>query len=194
MLLHCSVSQSHPIAIVSLLRRFFEWRYFSGLCGISLFSVTILICTTDGSLYRKLQADSPDPARYRDWVAAHDKSTSSSSTTISVSDPAESGMLSQPSERSASGTAQHDDHIAAVTAAPEPAYPASFARIVGLIVSGQPVPGVQPVPDTVLSGHESASSARRRPKPWEIGSPPQSGSHDDAEGLSSLAQTTTPPA
>ncbi|KAJ5189780.1 hypothetical protein N7491_008176 [Penicillium cf. griseofulvum] len=50
---------------------------------------------------------------------------------------------------------------------PEPAYPSSFAHIVELITTGQPIPGIQDIPDTVLSGHDISSEKPRRLKPWE---------------------------
>ncbi|KAJ5164688.1 uncharacterized protein N7500_006518 [Penicillium coprophilum] len=50
---------------------------------------------------------------------------------------------------------------------PEPAYPSSFAHIVELITTGQPIPGIQDIPDTVLSGHDISSEKPRRRKPWE---------------------------
>jgi len=49
----------------------------------------------------------------------------------------------------------------------EPAYPSSFSHIVELITTGQPIPGIEDIPDTVLSGHEKPSTAERRRKPWE---------------------------
>ncbi|KAJ5134095.1 hypothetical protein N7448_000884 [Penicillium atrosanguineum] len=50
---------------------------------------------------------------------------------------------------------------------PEPAYPSSFAHIVELITTGQPIPGIEQIPDTVLTGHDTASEKPRRLKPWE---------------------------
>ncbi|RAL07320.1 DUF5572 domain-containing protein [Aspergillus homomorphus CBS 101889] len=49
----------------------------------------------------------------------------------------------------------------------EPAYPSSFAHIVELITTGQPIPGIQQVPDTVLSGQDTPSTKSKRRKPWE---------------------------
>ncbi|MBE7181212.1 MAG: hypothetical protein INR71_08390 [Terriglobus roseus] len=46
-------------------------------------------------------------------------------------------------------------------------YPSSFARIVELITTGQPIPGIKQIPDTVLSGQSSRSTAAARRKPWE---------------------------
>ncbi|KAB8265464.1 hypothetical protein BDV32DRAFT_116589 [Aspergillus pseudonomiae] len=49
----------------------------------------------------------------------------------------------------------------------EPTYPSSFAHIVELITTGQPVPGIQQIPDTILTGHDTPSTKPRRRKPWE---------------------------
>ena len=49
----------------------------------------------------------------------------------------------------------------------EPLYPTSFAHIVELITTGQPIPGIQDIPDTVLTGHDISSEKPRRKKPWE---------------------------
>ncbi|KAL4903541.1 hypothetical protein BDW74DRAFT_41414 [Aspergillus multicolor] len=52
-------------------------------------------------------------------------------------------------------------------ASQEPAYPNSFAHIVELITTGQPIPGIQQIPDTLLTGQGAASARPRRLKPWE---------------------------
>lgn len=49
----------------------------------------------------------------------------------------------------------------------EPSYPSSFAHIVELITTGQPIPGIQQIPDTVLTGHDTSSEKPKRLKPWE---------------------------
>lgn len=51
----------------------------------------------------------------------------------------------------------------------ETPFPSSYARIVELILSGKPIPGIRDIPDTLL-GTEAASkpSAQSRRKPWEI--------------------------
>ena len=51
--------------------------------------------------------------------------------------------------------------------AKEPAYPSSFARIVELITTGQPISGIQQIPETVLTGHDTSSAKPKRRKPWE---------------------------
>lgn len=53
------------------------------------------------------------------------------------------------------------------TSAQEPTYPSSFAHIVELITTGQPIPGIQQIPDTVLTGHDTSSEQPKRLKPWE---------------------------
>lgn len=56
----------------------------------------------------------------------------------------------------------------------EPAYPSSFAHIVELITTGQPIPGIQEIPDTVLTGHDISGVKPRRRKPWEKDDVPSS--------------------
>ena len=50
---------------------------------------------------------------------------------------------------------------------PSAPYPTTFSEIVELIMSGQPIPGIKDIPDTVLEGRDSRQTASRRPKPWE---------------------------
>ncbi|KAF2085808.1 hypothetical protein K490DRAFT_17245, partial [Saccharata proteae CBS 121410] len=50
---------------------------------------------------------------------------------------------------------------------PEAPYPTSFAQIVELITTGQPIPGIKEVPDTVLEGQGTEPVAAKRKKPWE---------------------------
>ncbi|KAE8348858.1 hypothetical protein BDV28DRAFT_142549 [Aspergillus coremiiformis] len=49
----------------------------------------------------------------------------------------------------------------------EPSYPSSFAHIVELITTGQPIHGIQQIPDTILAGHDTLSMKPKRRKPWE---------------------------
>lgn len=49
----------------------------------------------------------------------------------------------------------------------ETPYSSNYQQLVELIVSGQPVPGIKQIPDTVLADQKSESSARSRTKPWE---------------------------
>ncbi|KAL2350462.1 hypothetical protein BJ546DRAFT_858301 [Cryomyces antarcticus] len=46
-------------------------------------------------------------------------------------------------------------------------YPTSFAHIVDLITTGQPIPGIKEIPPTILEGQGTQSSTSRRKKPWE---------------------------
>lgn len=50
---------------------------------------------------------------------------------------------------------------------PPAPYPTSFAHIVELITSGQPVPGIKDIPSTVLEGQGTQPEKARRKKPWE---------------------------
>ncbi|KAF2811722.1 uncharacterized protein BDZ99DRAFT_279854 [Mytilinidion resinicola] len=62
------------------------------------------------------------------------------------------------------------------SAGPEPAapYPTSFAHIVDLITTGQPIPGIKEIPNTVLEGQGTSASQPRRKKPWEKDTSPPS--------------------
>lgn len=72
-----------------------------------------------------------------------------------------------PTEGQATAPAAPAVADASAAAAGEPAYPSSFAHIVELITTGQPIPGIQEIPDTVLEGHDISSEKPRRRKPWE---------------------------
>lgn len=50
---------------------------------------------------------------------------------------------------------------------PPAPYPTSFSEIVELITSGEPIPGIKEVPDTVLEGQSSQPTTVKRKKPWE---------------------------
>jgi hypothetical protein len=63
---------------------------------------------------------------------------------------------------------------------PPAPYPTSFAHIVELITSGQPVPGIKEIPNTVLEGQGTESVKARRKKPWE---------KDEAEGTAQASAT-----
>ena len=68
------------------------------------------------------------------------------------------GLSTSGEDPALSGTQRHSQ---------EPSYPSSFAHIVELITTGQPIPGILDIPDTVLTGHDTASTKPRRRKPWE---------------------------
>ncbi|KAI9776431.1 MAG: hypothetical protein M1835_005516 [Candelina submexicana] len=55
----------------------------------------------------------------------------------------------------------------ATSSDPNAPYPTTFAEIVDLISTGQPIPGIKDIPDTVLAGKETHSTAVKRKKPWE---------------------------
>ncbi|KAJ5495597.1 hypothetical protein N7539_000713 [Penicillium diatomitis] len=92
-----------------------------------------------------------DFAAYKAWLNTGPAKTASVHALPEVSDEPSaetSGEISRPS-------------------APDPAYPNSFAQIVELITTGQPIPGIEQIPDTVLEGHDISSEKPRRRKPWE---------------------------
>ncbi|KAJ5263705.1 hypothetical protein N7478_011310 [Penicillium angulare] len=97
-------------------------------------------------------------AAYKSWLAS--------------STPSESQQPTQATDESDTS----GNEKAATT---EPAYPSSFAHIVDLITTGQPIPGIEQIPDTVLTGHEISSEKPRRRKPWEKDGAEQS--HNEPE-------------
>ncbi|KKZ60836.1 hypothetical protein EMCG_04484 [[Emmonsia] crescens] len=64
----------------------------------------------------------------------------------------------------------------------EPTYPTPFAHIIDLITNNQPIPGIQDIPDTVLTGKDKPSVAARRRKPWEVVDSTISGNDTSNEG------------
>lgn len=51
---------------------------------------------------------------------------------------------------------------------PPPPYPQSFSHLVELITTGQPIPGLKVVPNTLLTGQGSKAVESKRKKPWEV--------------------------
>ena len=43
----------------------------------------------------------------------------------------------------------------------------SFSQVAEMIASGRPIEGIRDIPDTLLVGQASSSTARERKKPWE---------------------------
>lgn len=43
----------------------------------------------------------------------------------------------------------------------------SFAEVMELVQSGQPIPGIKDIPDTVLEGKGTEAAKPERQKPWE---------------------------
>lgn len=54
---------------------------------------------------------------------------------------------------------------------PPAPYPTSFAHIVELVTTGQPIPGIKDIPSTVLTGQGSQATQTKRRKPWEKDAP-----------------------
>ena len=113
---------------------------------------------TDTYISTRKESLSPplDFAAYRTWLASNAVAVQSSENTSQTQQDS-SNQTSEPSP---------PDPIA-LSGPQEPTYPSSFAHIVELITTGQPVPGIQQIPDTILTGHDTSSAKPRRLKPWE---------------------------
>ncbi|KAL5001408.1 hypothetical protein BDV10DRAFT_5362 [Aspergillus recurvatus] len=99
-----------------------------------------------------------DVATYKSWLETRRVSSASVDDSREIDSSAMSApLLSGITNTVSTSTSQ------------EPAYPTSFAHIVELITTGQPVPGIQQIPDTLLTGQGAASAKPKRLKPWEKG-------------------------
>ncbi|KAI4258158.1 MAG: hypothetical protein LQ352_001315 [Teloschistes flavicans] len=73
-------------------------------------------------------------------------------------DPQTSGMSIEKSDATVSQQSERQ---------PSAPFPSSFSQIVDLITKGEPIPGIKEIPDTLLTGQESAPIEAKRMKPWE---------------------------
>lgn len=117
-------------------------------------------------LHRKKNLTPPlDFSAYRNWLRSPSALAQSSNGTQEQGSKSqdEFPLKTETVSSSQTGTESKPDG----TTTSEPAYPSSFAHIVELITTGQPVPGIQEIPDTVLTGQEAPSTREKRRKPWE---------------------------
>lgn len=102
---------------------------------------------------------------YQTWRSRQPPSLANGlSVTASASDPSvmsNSSPKFNPTSRDGIDTTRGD------VESPAP-YPTSFSQIVELITSGEPIPGIKEVPDTVLEGQASQPTTAKRKKPWEM--------------------------
>lgn len=116
-------------------------------------------------LCRKENLSPPlDFPAYRNWL----RSTPASSGLSNEAQGLNGKLQNEPSEKVQTTSSQQGvESKPQTTTSAEPTYPSSFAHIVELITTGQPVPGIQEIPDTVLTGQEAPSTLEKRRKPWE---------------------------
>jgi guanyl-specific ribonuclease Sa len=102
-----------------------------------------------------------DFAAYRNWLESTQGANSSIENEVAENTPHQRNI---PATDTHSSTEPMSQASAPVQ---EPAYPSSFAHIVELITTGQPIPGIQQIPDTILAGYDTPSTKPKRRKPWE---------------------------
>ena len=95
---------------------------------------------------------------YQDWHARQ-----GSSENMSVKD----GMFQETTSVASKSLDEPEPSASNLSETPS-AYPLSFNRIVELITTGQAVPGIKEIPDTVLEGQASQAVQSVRKKPWEL--------------------------
>ena len=140
---------------------------------------------------RKQNLSSPiDWVAYKSYLEAHPPSPSSipsrppetdhepsASTTTSNSTPTSTPppAAAAPATSTATATA---------TSTPPAPYPLSFNHIIDLISRNEPIPGIEQIPDTVLSADLSqASAVPKRRKPWEKESDSESGTGETEDAV-----------
>ena len=107
------------------------------------------------SIEQASASSGPEPGR----IPGHEPGTGKGPDTSHSHSPQESDTASSPRQR-APPPPPHDPE----TAAP---FPISFAQIVELITTGQPIPGIRDVPDKVSEEEASESAKGNMVKPWE---------------------------
>ncbi|KAL2845802.1 hypothetical protein BJX68DRAFT_241671 [Aspergillus pseudodeflectus] len=112
---------------------------------------------------RKANLESPlNVADYKLWLGARVGSGTSGNQ---ASNLATTGNISPVT--AAPSPPPKSDQQPAQSSPQEPTYPTSFSHIVELITTGQPIPGIQQIRDTLLTGQGAASEKPKRRKPWE---------------------------
>jgi len=130
---------------------------------------------------RKQNLEVPiDAVQYIAWLDSHATPATESSqpsingttplplpTSESNTDAAPSQAQPQPPPSEALQSSQPSASSTTAATEAQAPYPSSFEHIVELITTGQPIPGIEDIPDTVLAGQEQPSVKARRKKPWE---------------------------
>ena len=101
---------------------------------------------------------------YQTWRS---RQPSSLANGVSVTASASAPPIVSNSPPRLESTSRHGMDSTAGDSEPPAPYPTSFSQIVELITSGEPIPGIKEVPDTVLEGQASQPTTAERKKPWE---------------------------
>lgn len=72
-----------------------------------------------------------------------------------------------PSSASSPAPSQTEVDLASASEKVEASYPTSFAHIVELITTGQPIPGIREIPNVLNAAPPSEATRPKRRKPWE---------------------------
>lgn len=73
----------------------------------------------------------------------------------------------------------------------EAPYPTTFAHIVELITTGQPIPGIRDIPNVLNTAPPSEATKAKRRKPWEI-TADSPGKNAEKKGIASSAGSVGP--
>lgn len=118
----------------------------------------------DFDAYKAYRASVPSPSQVPTTAPNGLASAVDLPATPSPSQTPPPGIASGPAPTSAPTSAPEASSGGGQQEAP---YPTSFAHIVELITTGQPIPGIKEIPPTVLEGQGTEATAPKRKKPWE---------------------------
>ena len=144
--------QEKPLTLRA--RCFYYSRQATGLCHRQIHDANIL----DRKYNIQIDFDA-----YQDWHVRQGYSEN-----MSVNDG-----VSQVTTLVASRSLDEPENLASNPSEPPAPYPLSFNRIVELITTGQAIPGIKEIPDTVLEGQASQVMHSARKKPWEMRNSPK---------------------
>jgi len=97
---------------------------------------------------------------YEEWQTSRAQSTLASTSAELQTNP---GALETQSENDLNVNAT----VSSSSLSDDAPTPATFAEICEMIAQGKPIPGIKEIPDTILEGQGTHTSASQRKKPWE---------------------------
>lgn len=108
------------------------------------------------------------PINFDAYQAWHSQKPSSPPPNATSSNGRASGAIpSSDNTTTLLSSTTHNPSVGTNSSEPPAPYPTSFSQMVELITTGQPIPGIKQIPDTVLEGRSSQATLVKRKKPWE---------------------------
>lgn len=136
----------------------------------------------------------PVPAPAAAVAHSHQRKQSASILGHQSVDTAKLVVSNENSPSSASSPALSQTEVDSASATPasekaEASYPTSFAHIVELITTGQPIPGIREIPNVLNAAPPSEATRPKRRKPWEAAAE-SAGGNTAERGVAGGTQTS----